>query len=131
MEYATEIASHHEEDAKAHAATLGAARKVAAALAALRAFLSNDPTHLGFVECLAEALAKPAPDDVNAAGPDGATALVLARAHGNAAAIEVVAALAALRTFLSNHPTQLGYVECLANALAKRIQIITTLQQTD
>ena len=86
MEFATEIASHHERDANAHAPAVRAVREVDAALAALRALLSNDPTHLGFVECLAEALAKP--PDVNAAGPDGATALLLACAHDDAAGVE-------------------------------------------
>ena len=88
MGYATGIAYHHERDAKAHANAVAQAyappvntvHEVAEALAALRALLSNDPTHLGYVECLAEASKPP---DVNAAGPDGATPLVLACARGD------------------------------------------------
>ena len=72
MEYATEIASHHERDTEVHAIAVAAVRKVAAALAALRAFHSNDPTHLGCVECLAEAFAHQK-KEMNAAGPDGTT----------------------------------------------------------
>ena len=116
MELATEIASHHEGDAQAHAPAVAAARKAAAALVALRALLSSNPTHLSYAECLAEALAKP--PAASAAGPDDATALLGVHARGDAAR-KVAAALAALRALLSSNPTHLGFVECLAEALAK------------